>query len=435
MKAYIQKVIHFFTEGIWRISKDDIRKHHFFFIQVVRIFILAVRSFLSQNCIAKASGLTYYTLISIVPIVAMAFGIAKGFGFDTVLESELHNQLAGHQEVVEQIMGVVRNYLDNAKGGMIAGVGLAVLIWSLMKVLGSIEAAFNEIWEINRPRTVIRKFSDYLSLMMVALLFVASSSSMIVFVRQEFGMTRLGTYMDALFGFVIPYLLIWLVFTVLLQIMPNTKVKFKSALIGGVLSGTMFQILQYYYIHFQVSMSSYNAIYGSFAAIPLFLIWLNTSWMIVLLGAELAYAAQNVKNYEYEHDSNSISFFYRKQITVYITRYIVKAYEREATAPTIEEIAFDLKLPIRLVKETLQRLIDSGVVAEVIVPKSTEVGYHPNIDIHKLSLGMLLKKVETHGTNDFLTERNADLNSIKEKLVAISYSHKVHELDHLVKDL
>lgn len=435
MKQYIAKLKHFFSEEIWRITSTDTKKHQFFLIQVFRIVALAVRGFLSQDCVRKASGLTYYSLISIVPIVAMAFGIAKGFGFDDMLEQELQNQLAGHQEIVEWIMGFARSYLNSTKGGMIAGVGFAVLLWSLMKVLGNIEASFNDIWEINKPRSVIRKFSDYLSLMIIALLFLISSSSMIVFVQHEFAASFLGTFAGPLFGFVIPYFLIWFVFTMVLYIMPNTKVRFSSALIGGVLSGSIFQLLQYYYINFQMGMSSYNAIYGSFAAFPLFLIWLNTSWMIVLFGAELAYAAQNVRNYEYEHDSNKVSDFYRKQIIVYVASFIVKKFDNEETPPTTEEIAFNLKLPIRLAKESLRKLIQAKIITEVVMEKGRELGYQPAIDIHKLTIGLVVQRIEMQGTNDFLTERNGDLNKIKEKLLAMSSSDAFTEQNVLVKDI
>ncbi|MFT3738958.1 MAG: YihY/virulence factor BrkB family protein [Breznakibacter sp.] len=436
MKQYFAKLKLFFTEEIWRITSSDTKKHQFFLIQVFRIVALAIRGFLGQDCVRKASGLTYYSLISIVPIVAMAFGIAKGFGFDGMLEQELQKQLAGHQEIVEWIMGFARSYLNSTKGGMIAGVGFALLLWSLMKVLGSIEASFNDIWEINKPRSVIRKFSDYLSLMIIALLFLISSSSMIVFVQREFAESFMGGLAGPVFGFVIPYFLIWFVFTMVLYIMPNTKVKFSSALIGGVLSGTVFQLLQYYYINFQVGMSSYNAIYGSFAAFPLFLFWLNTSWMVVLFGAELAYAAQNVQNYEYEHDSDKVSDFYRKQIIVYIAHFIVKKFDHEEPAPTTAEIAFGLKLPIRLVKESLRKLLKSKVITEVLLDrKGGELGFQPAIDIHRLTLGLIIQKVEMQGTTDFLSERNGSLNKIKEKLMSMSYSEKCTDLNMLVKDL
>lgn len=412
----------FILEDIWRIDSASTSKHHFRLINIIRIVILAVRGFMSNNCINKASSLTYYSLISIIPIVAMAFGIAKGFGFDKVLENELQNQFAGQGEVANWIMSFASGYLDNARGGMIAGVGLAVLLWSLMKVLGSIEASFNEIWEVKRDRSFIRKFSDYVSLMMVALLFLISSSSMVVFVRQEFGMGDFGELAGALFGFVIPYLIMWLGFTMLLFIMPNTRVHFYSALVGGILSGTMFQLLQYFYIHFQVGMSSYNAIYGSFAAFPLFLIWLNSSWMIVLFGAELSYATQNVKNYEYEFDANNISYSYKKQVYLLIAHYVVQKFKHHQKSPSIEEIAFHLKLPVRLVKDSVNFLLDCHVLVEVVTGAHHEVGYHPAFDIHEMTLALLLKRIESHGSSEFLKLKHGELIRIKDHIEKMDLS-------------
>jgi membrane protein len=424
--AAILKLKQFLLEDIWRIDSSRTSNSQFRLINIVRILILAIRGFLTNNCIVKASALTYYSLISIVPIAAMAFGIAKGFGFDKNLESELQNQFVGHPEVADWIMNFASGYLDNARGGMIAGIGFVVLLWSLMKVLGYIESSFNEIWEVKRDRSFIRKFSDYVSLMLVALLFLISSSSMIVFVRQEFGMGFMGQFAGALFGFIIPYVIIWLGFTMLLYILPNTRVKFSSALVGGILSGTMFQVLQYFYIHFQVGMSSYNAIYGSFAAFPLFLIWLNSSWMIVLFGAELSYATQNVKNYEFEFDANNISYAYKKQVYLLISHYVISKYRYKDLAPTIEDIAYDLKLPMRLVKDAVNSLIECKVLIEVVLSKNHEIGYYPAFDIHQMSIGLVLKQVEEHGSSDFLRIEHGELTKIKDCLERIErHSHEL----------
>jgi membrane protein len=421
MKDIVHRFRKFIIEDIWKVSLNELSQKQYFLIKGLRIIVLAIRGFIDNACVQKASGLTYYSLISVVPIAAMAFGIAKGFGFEQSLEAELQKQFAGHQEIVVWIMDFAIKYLDSVKGGMIAGVGFAILMWSMMKVLGFIEDSFNDIWEVKRPRSFVRKFSDYLSLMMVALLFLISSSSMIVFVRQEMGSVYFGGVAGAFLGYVIPYLLIWIVFTMMFVIMPNTRVKFSSALVGGIISGTLFQLLQYYYIHFQIGVSSYNAIYGSFAAFPLFLIWLNTSWMIVLFGSELAYATQNVRNFEYESDTKSISYNYKRQVYLIVAQFVAKRFYHGEKAPTTNEIAFDLKLPIRLVTDIIFELTECGILSEISIDEGKESAFQPAMDVHKLKICTVLNRLEEKGSSDFLVN-NKKLSNLRHHL------SKMHEL-------
>ncbi len=435
MKNLVLKIKNYFTKDIWAIDSDEISGTRLFIVRLVRIVLLAIKGFIRHDCLQKASGLTYYTLISIVPVMAMVFGIAKGFGFEKVLQQELQNQMAGQQDVVDYVMKFATGYLNSTKGGMLAGIGLVVLIWSLMKVLSSIEAAFNHVWDVKKPRIFSRKLSDYLSLVIIGLLFIVSSSSMIVFVRKEFGMTILGGYGSAIFGFGIPYVISWLVFTLILFILPNYRVKFSSALVGGFLTGSAFQLMQYYYIHFQVGMSSYNAIYGSFAAFPLFLVWLNTSWMIVLLGAEISYATQNIRNYEYEFDAKNINYHNKRLVYVVLVSTIIKNFVAEERALTVGEIAFKLKMPIDLIKDSLYELIDSGIISEVNLDKVSDPGFIPGIDVNKLTIGYVLKRIEEHGSHDMLYSSIENIGQIGmqlEQYVDASYQSSSNVL---IKDM
>jgi membrane protein len=416
MKELLIRITKFVTEDIWKIDFSGLPKVHVYFIRIFRILILAFKGFFRHDCAQKASGLTYFTLISIIPTLAMAFGIAQGFGFKETLEREIESQLSGQAEVSKWIIDFAEKYLDSTKGGVIAGIGFALLLYALMRVLGSIESAFNDIWDIHRPRSFVRKFSDYLSLMIIALLFVISSSSMIVFVRHQFDISFLFGLAGPLFGYIIPYFLIWLVFTFMLYIIPNTNVKFSSALIGGVLSGTAFQLLQFFYIKFQVSLSTLNPIYGSFAAFPIFLIWLNSSWLIVLFGAELSFATQNVKNYEYEFDTKNISYSYKKQILILISHFVVKQFQLEKRAPTMADIAFELKLPIRLITDSINELRAAKILVEVVIENNHEIGYMPSIDMNKLTVGYVLNKIEEKGNSDFVSHQNIEMNHIKSLL-------------------
>jgi len=280
--------MNFITDEVWTIDLSKYPRILAFFIRQLRIILLAMRGFKENRIQMRASALTYYTMMSIVPVAAMIFGISKGFGFEKKLEVMIREQFTEREEmkeVINYIITFANSMLENINGGFIAGAGLVLLFWSVMKVLGNIENSFNAIWRIQRPRGFVRKFSDYLSMMLIAPVLLVLSSTVTVFLSNAVSadhtfMQFVGPVINFLAG-LIPYVLIFLLFTLLYVIMPNTKVLFKNALYAGIIAGAIFQITQGAYFYFQVGVSKYGAIYTSFAALPLFLIWLQLSWLIV----------------------------------------------------------------------------------------------------------------------------------------------------------
>src|SRR3972149_3873262 len=289
----IPKIISFIKTDIWRIRLEELPRQKSFFIKQLRIFLLAFRGFTEDKCQLRASALTFYSMLSIVPVIALIFAIGKGFGLEKLLEKQLSTMLKGQQEVMQQVLTFANSLLENTSGGLIAGVGVVLLLYAVMQVLSNIENSFNDIWQIKRDRSFVRKFSDYLSIMLIAPVLIIMSGSITIFITTQ--ITRITESIE-LIGFfspliflllkLLPYCMIWLLFTFIYIVMPNTKVNFKSALIAGIIAGTIFQVSEWAYISFQIGVAKYNAIYGSFAAMPLFLIWLQTSWLIVLFGAE-----------------------------------------------------------------------------------------------------------------------------------------------------
>ncbi|MGD2099773.1 MAG: YihY/virulence factor BrkB family protein, partial [Desulfobacterales bacterium] len=301
IRNLILRVIDFIRVDIWRIRLADLPFGKSFLIKQLRIIILAIRGFDEDKCFVRASSLTFYTLLSVVPVVAMFFGVAKGFGFEKILEKRLYANFRGQEEIIEKVITFSSSLLQETKGGIIAGIGLAVLFWSALKVLNHIERSFNDIWEIKTGRSWGRKFSDYLAIMLISPLFIIMSGSATVFITTQVEqitqrialLGMFSPFISFMLNF-LPYILVWMLFTFLYVLMPNTKVQFKAGLVGGVVAGTLYQIAQWAYISFQIAAAKYNAIYGSFAALPLFLMWLQISWWIVLFGAELSFANQNV---------------------------------------------------------------------------------------------------------------------------------------------
>ena len=428
-------LITFFKEGIWRVRRENTQRRQFALIKILRVIILAVREFIDDKCSQKASALTYYSLLSIVPLVAMAFGIAKGFGFETALENQLMKSLYGQEAVVEWIMDFAHKYLSSIKGGMIAGVGFVMLLWSVMNVLGGIEQSFNEVWEVKRSRSLVRKFSDYVSIMLIGILFLVSSGSMIVSFSKSMDGVQMFHHFWLIASNVLPYLLIWFMFTMLFYILPNTKVKFTSALVGGIIAGSLFQITQYFYVYFQVGMSRYNAIYGSFAAFPLFLIWLQTSWLIVLFGAELAFAHQNVRNFEFEKDTRFISYSYKKLMAIYIAQHIVKRFDRGEKGPSAEDLTVELQLPVKLVKMLLYEMIEAGIVSEVFNQNNRDNTYQPAIDINKLTVCSFLERMEHLGTSGFHQSNSGEIERISSLFNSFDRSLAQQPDNVLLKDI
>jgi len=434
---FISKVFRYLNEDIWRVQSDDTSKRQFFLIRVVRILYLSIKGFINDNCQLKASALTFYSLLSVVPVVAMVFGIAKGFGFEERIRMLLQSNVNDphQQEVVNWIIKYAVNYLESTPGGQIAGIGFAVLLWSIMKVLGNIEESFNDIWEVKHSRSFIRKFSDYVSLFLLAILFLVSTSGVVVFISNQIKGISILEYVSPLAMVLFPYLIIWVVFTLLLYIMPNKKVNFNAALFGGIISGTMFQLLQYGYIHSQVWVSKYNAIYGSFAALPLFLIWLQLSWLIVLLGAELSFAYQNYKSFEFDADIKRISYKYKRLVYLLIVHHVASRFEKGEEPVTNMNLSVNLKLPIRLVNELLFELVESKVFSEVSLGRKNEVFYQPAVDINKLSITNVVSMVETRGRSDFHFEESKELNHLR--TVLDDFENRLSESDDniLLKDL
>lgn len=401
------KAKQFVTKDIWYIPPEKHSPPKYFLIRQLKIILIAIRGFRHDKIQLRASALTFYTLLSIVPVVAMVFGIASGFGLEKMLEQLITEKLSNQKEVMEWIIKFARNFLVNASGGVIAGVGVILLFWSVMKVLGNIEQSFNDIWQIKVSRPLIRKFTDYLSIFLLGpVLFILSSSINVYIstaveeITQESKLLHSLGPMMYFFIQLIPFVIVSSVFTLIYMVMPNTKVNFRSALIAGIIAGTIFQVVQWGYIEFQIGVNRYSAIYGGFAALPLFLIWLQISWLIVLLGAEISFANQNVEKYEYEEESLHISTHYKRVLSLYIARHIIHNFIHAGEPLTATQIAHQLGIPIRIVREILYELVHTRMLSETVTSSPRERGYLPARDVHKITVQVILDALDKHGLHE-----------------------------------
>jgi membrane protein len=403
---------------------------------------MTVRGYVRDNCALRASALTFYSLLSIVPVVALAFGIAKGFGLDQRLESQLHLRFAGQEEMISKIIGFARSLLENTKGGLIAGIGVLLLFWSAVKVLNHIETTLNHIWKV-QARSMIRKFTDFLSIMIISPLLVIVSSSVNVYITAEItAMTGKLALLQAASPFIffllklLPFGLIWLLFILIYLMMPNTQVQFFSAFIAGIVAGSIYQVLQGIYISAQVLVSKYNAIYGSFAALPLFLIWLQLSWMIVLLGAEIAYAHQHVGQYSMAADYRNISTDIRRRYALHILRLVIERFKQGQRPLTVDQISKTLKLPYLMVSRLIDDLLSGNLVSAVRAEKNNgPAAYQPARDIHCITVGSVVEALDKAGATNWPAYDNPEFVRVSQALDKLQAAIKGDPVDRLVKDL
>ena len=434
-----KRISHFLTHNLWRVRLDKLGKKQSFFIRQLRIFSLAINGFNEDKCLLKATALTYYTLFSIVPVIALAFAIAKGFGFQETLQQDLLLKFQDQKDILTQAFVYADKMLANTQGGLIAGVGVVLLLWSIIKLLSSIENSFNEIWEIKHDRTWTRKITDYLSIMLIGPIFIILSGGLTVWLKT--GLDTVASNIEIISPVTVVFLklfafgLIWGMFIFLYMALPNTKVTFKGAAMGSLIAAILFELLQWAYVSSQIGVASYNKIYGSFAALPLFLIWIQYSWFVVLFGAELTFAHQNVDHYELESDINNISDRYKRVIALLIANMVVKNFNEGKTALTSVEIASKLDLPLRLARVIINEFIETGVFNEVKMAADKEIGYQPGISDSKLTVKFIIDKLDEKGVNELPIDDSKELETVNRLMLEMDQVLNTTKGNMLVKDL
>ncbi len=438
----ISEIIQFLKTDIWRIRERDLTTSKWFLIRLLRIIILSLRGFAEKRTQLRAASLTFYSLLSIVPVVAMIFGISKGFGFERALEKQLMEKLAGHEEVISRVIEFAHALLENTQGGLIAGVGVLLLFWSIIKVLSSIESSFNDIWGVKKGRSLGRKISDYLSLILICPVLFVMSSAITVAVASKVkvivnSITLLGPLSTGIFIALrlLPFMVISILFTFIYIFMPNRKVNFTSGLLAGITAGALYQIFQIAYIKLQIGVAKYNAIYGSFAALPLFLIWLQVSWIIILSGGELSFAHQNVDTYEFEPDCLNVSNSFKNLLSLRIVHLLVHHFLNGEKPLDEDDISRSLEIPIRLVRQILFELVNAGVVSQIQVNEERMVAYQPALSTDTLTVKYVLDALDQQGTDKIPVARTEEMKVLSECLIAFGDAIDKSPANRRLKDI
>lgn len=404
MHKRLNRIVSYFREGIWAGRLEETGFINRLFLGGARVLALATKGFSRNDCARSAAYLTYYSLLNMVPLVAVAFAVAKGFGLEKLIEDRILQfaQEANWQaEATDYLLSFSQSLLQQTKGGIIAGVGVILLFYTVISILGRVEQTLNTTWDVKKARVFARKIGDYLTLMLLApILFIASSSVTILVASKLKDFVRdyaiLGPFSAVILMAmkVFSYLSIWLLLMMLYVLMPNTKVKPLSGFVGGVVAGTIYLIVQSLYIKFQIGISSYGAIYGSFAALPLLLVWLQWSWMIVLFGAEIAHACEHRETYGFNPDYSRMGGAAKKDLVVTVFLSVVKTFSNSDEALTAAQISRRLEIPLRLVEQILSDLIEAGLVVRVEKPRSRMPGFQPAGSVEDMTVKDVLDVYE-----------------------------------------
>lgn len=437
IKNFITRLIRFISKDIWHVDHDDVSRFRGRAYNMIKAFILAVRNIKGAQINTRAAALTYNTLLSIVPLLAVLFAIAGGFGFQNLIKTELFTYFAGQEAALTKAMTLIDSSIEYAKGGgVFLGVGLVILFYTVINLLSKIEESFNTIWQIKTGRSLFRKFTDYLALIIIAPIFLIVNAGFSLLLSTTAEHQYIIGLVITPFVKMIPFLITILLFTFLYIYIPNTKVKFKSALFAGIFAGVAFQGFQLLYISGQIWITKYNAIYGSFAALPLLLLWLQLTWFICLFGVELAFAHQNVRKYDFEQETTRISRRYRDFIILLITNLIIKRFEKGDKPYTADEISENYKIPTKLTTDVLYQLVELGILVETPIDDSKIVpAYVPAMDIQKITVAYLFEKVDREGSEDFKIDITAEYEEEWQEILEIRRMIDQKEKDVLIKDL
>lgn len=394
------RLSYFFEVWLWQLDISLMPKRRRLFFHTLRIVVLSARGFYKDQCSLKSSALTFLSTLSFVPAMIIVFGISRAFGFD--IKEEIYTLLKGQEVVVDQIFVYTSKMLSKTRGDIIAGAGLVILFYTVMRLLHNVETTFNSIWDISKDRSLQRKFADYTAILLVSPVLIFFSSSLNVSLITEIrtlvqGWHVLGpvvSFFLSLMARLLPLSLLWMLLALLYIIMPNTRVWVRSAIIASIVAGSALQLTQWMYIKFQIGVSNYNTIYGSLAALPLFLIWMYISWNIALYGAELAYAHQNVDNYTYLYN-RPLSLRERKYVALLIMLRMSKFFQM-GDPSTIASLAQTLEIPRGLIIQGLKDLQEARLVTQIHNDKE-ESQYQPALDIYLITPRLVIDRLETTG--------------------------------------
>jgi membrane protein len=402
-----KKLFDFITRDLWEVDIDSLNRFKSFVVKTLRLSSIALREFTEGAFTLRAMSLVYTTLLSIVPVLAISFSVLKAFGVhNDVVEPFLLKFLAPMGAKGEEITSTIIGFVENMKVGVLGSIGLGMLIYTVISVIQKVEKSFNSIWRIKKPRSLSRRFSDYISVIIVGPILIFSAIGLTAsfmsntVVQKIISIEPFGS-LFYYFAEKTPYLFVCAAFTFLYIFMPNTKVRFKSALVGGVLAGILWETAGWAFASFVVTSTKYAAVYSGFAILIMFMIWLYVSWLILLVGAQITFYHQYPHFLTAKKEIFRLSNRLRERLAVLVMYFIGYNYYHNEKYWTLEALVDRLELPIDPVDDVLTLLEQNSLIIETA---DDPPAYIPARDIETISLKELLNAVRVAEKEALLVE-------------------------------
>ncbi|RHG32521.1 YihY family inner membrane protein [Fusobacterium varium] len=385
----------------------------------------ALENYKRANSALWVTSLCFYTLLSLVPIFAILFSLGSWLGVAESIIIHLSKYSPLNEEMITFLVQFSENLLENARSGVLAGIGFLSLGWTLITMFSIVEKSFNDIWQVEKSRMILRKITDYIAFFLLfPLLILTINGGMVIIGKKLEGIYDISPYTLQ----IIPSFSIFLFFTALYMLIPNTKVKLIPAFFSAIFTSVLFSGLQYFFIHLQVMIITYNKIYGSFSVIFIFFFWLKIMWFFIILGAHLSYFLQNKDLKSHSNNINGISFKSKEYTGMIIIRELIRRYLNNLSPVTVKELAERSNISYDVILHILNIFEENGLVAKVInVKNDNEEGFTILQNIDQINFKKIFNILENSG-EDIKLQVNDD-NRAFYRII------KNKDFDFLIKDL
>ena len=437
MNPRIQRIREFIQYDLWRQSHIGVHapKKRLLY-RILQTLILVGRGFKDQVLVVRANSLTFALLFAFIPMMALIYAVARGFGFEELVSQQLTGSFLAEANIAPILLEWVERYLATARDGLFVGIGLVVLIWAVYAFFNMLENSFNSIWNVKKTRSFGRRMTNYVMTLLLVPILVVVTSGISIFLNSTEVLSSVLQSVEPLRKFMlrfIPSVATSAVFTWIFIAIPSTKVKFSSAIIPGVLMGFLYQVVQALSMYLVVLFTRMSIVYGAFSAIPLVLIWLNITCWLLLIGSALAFAIQNNDWFAYERDIETMSRRYKDYVMLYLLSVIVRRFEHGDTPQTAQEMALHHQLPIRLVSQLLTRLEDTNIVRRVYVEQEEDETFVPAMDTRLITVEMVIGRISAQGTEEFLQHTPPEMQAFWQRYLQMCEANTSDDI--LVGDL
>ena len=439
MLRLIKQIIGFLKKDLWNIDLKQLNRPKTILIKSLRLISFTVRELVNNELQLRAVSLVYTTLLSIVPLIAFSFSILQSFGVvNNQLEPILQNFLAPLGQQGVQISSKILEFVGNMKVGVLGTIGLLTLIYTVFSMIKKIDDSINVIWKVHRGRGILQRLTNYISLTIIGPIFMFVILGLTASLASNTIVEKLSHYKTfgtiiIIWGTILPYLLISIIFTIIYVIVPNTKVRILPAIIGGIIAGIFWQISSQLFAKGVASSTKYFAIYSSLAIVILFMIWQYISWLIVLIGAQISYCAQKIDHSGINLKTSQISSKLKERISLSVMYLIGKNFAEGESSLSLDQIVDMTNMPYEFVHGSIKELVSSELLIQSTDSPTT---YLPSKDLELISLEEIINVSRSNEQSEkFINETDSSFTRVDSVLDSIDSSIYASLGNKSLKDL